>query len=88
MFYHCTHGKRSTGSRAGITALFVNTSSVTRALRVDHALGPAVGRYPDIAGQAGAGRDATNVFALGVLTARIWHTWVGGPWGQPASRGL
>jgi len=71
---HCALGTGGTGPGARIPALLVNAGPVAGALTVDEALGPAVGRHADVAGQAGAGRHAAHVAALGIAAARVGHT--------------
>jgi hypothetical protein len=75
---HCTLGAGGTGPRAWVPALLVDAGPVARALAVDEALGPAVGRHAHVSGQAGAGRHAADVAALGVATAGVGHAGVGG----------
>ena len=59
-------------ARAGarVPAALVHARAVAGALRVDGALGPAVGRRADVVGQAGAGGAAAPDLALGVRAAR------------------
>lgn len=64
---------------ARVLALSVDTGAVLRALRVDHALRPAVGRRPDHVGQAGAVAGAAQVAGrvgvgpAGVRVTRVLH---------------
>ena len=64
---------------ARVLALSVDTGAVLRALRVDHALGPAVGRRPDHVGQASAVAGAAQVAGrvgvgpAGVRVTRVLH---------------
>ena len=64
---------------ARVLALSVDTGAVLRALRVDHALRPAVGGRPDHVGQAGAVAGAAQVAGrvgvgpAGVRVTRVLH---------------
>ena len=60
-----------------VLTLSVDTGAVLGTLRVDHALGPAVGRRPDHVGEASAVARATQVAGrVGVGPAGIRVTWV------------
>lgn len=61
------------GSGTGIAALLVDARQLAGTLRVDSALGAAVGSLAEEGGQARAGGYSINVAALGVWTAGCRH---------------
>jgi hypothetical protein len=75
---HCTLGAGGARTRTGVAALFVDAGPVARAVRVDEALGPTVGRHTHIPGQARAGGNAVGVAALRVAAAGVRLAGVGG----------
>ena len=68
---HLTLGVGAAGPGARVAALLVDAGQVAGALAVNPALGPAVGRGANIAGQTRAGRNVILASAL-----RVWATWV------------
>lgn len=66
---------------ARITALLRDTGLGTRAVSVDYTLRAAVGRGPDIVGQAGAGWLGADSAALRERAAGRRLTWVHGALG-------
>lgn len=65
---------KAAGSRAGISALFVNARQMALTFGMDDAFRPAVGRTADVAASAGTGWRASDIATLGVRSARRRHT--------------
>lgn len=78
MLLHMAVGLRTAGAHARIHAALVLAGRVAGTVRVDHALGPTVGRPADIVGHARADRSLVDDATVGVAAARRRHARIGG----------